>query len=123
MSESEDRREPAPTEQRGGAAPGEQEAQEKGAWAATAREGVVPAELGGSDAPEEALGEDPELGSEVLGRTAGSEAPATEAGIDPHGGDRADATTDGGPEVPAGGEPDLKDAASGPRQVDVESAG
>lgn len=111
-----------PSEQRGGAPPGEQEAREKGPWAARAREGVVPPELGGSDAPEERLPEDPELGGEVLGGPADSEQPATESGIDPAGGDRADATADGGPAAPAGGEPDLKDAASGPRQVDLESA-
>lgn len=112
-----------PSEQRGGAPPGEEEAREKGPWAARAREGVVPPELGGSDAPEERLPEDPELGGAVLGAPARSEAPATESGIDPGSGDQADATSDGGPDVPAGAEPDLKDAASGPRRVDVESAG
>jgi hypothetical protein len=111
-----------PTERRGGAPTGEQEAREKGPWAARAREGVVPAELGGSDAPAEQLAEDPELGSEVLGGRASSDAPATEAGIDRHAGDEADATTDGGTAVPAGAERDLKDAGRGPRQVDVESA-
>jgi hypothetical protein len=117
MTSSED---PKPSEQRGGAPTGEQEAREKGPWAAQAREGVVPAELGGSDAPAEQLPDDPELGGAVLGGPASSEAPATEEGIDPHGGDRADATTHGGPDVTA--EPDLKDAARGPRQVDVKSA-
>jgi hypothetical protein len=112
-----------PTEQRGGAPTGEREAREKGSWAAHAREGVVPAELGGSDAPEEQLPEDPELRSEVTGGPARSQAPATETGLDPHGGDQADATTHGGPEVPDGAEPDLKDAAAGPRQVDLDSAG
>ena len=112
-----------PSEWRGGAPTGEQEAEEKGPWAGRAREGVVPAELGGSDAPPELQSEDPELGSSVTGGPARSEAPATESGIDAAAGDRADATSDGGPEVPAEGEPDLKDAASGPRQVDVESAG
>jgi len=62
------------------------------------------------------------IGSSVLGRPALSDDPATETGVDPHGGDHADATSDGGPDVPEGVEPDLKDAASGPRQVDVESA-
>ena len=57
------------------------------------------------------LDEDPELGSESLGRTTGSNEPATEGGIDPAAGDRADATTDGGPEVPDRGEPDTKDVA------------
>ena len=112
-----------PTEQRGGSAVGDDEAREKGSWAATAQDGVVPAELGGSDAPSEVLAPDPELGSAVLGRPARSEDPATETGVDRSGGDHADATTDGGPDVPAGAEPDLKDAAVGPRQVDIESAG
>jgi hypothetical protein len=110
-----------PTEQRGGATPGEQEGREKGPWAAKAADGVVPAELGGSDAPGETLAEDPELSSSVLGETAVSEEPATESGIDRSAGDDADATSDGGAE-PAGAETDLKDAASVPRQVDVDSA-
>jgi hypothetical protein len=111
-----------PSEQRGGTTPGERESAEKGPWAAKAAEGVVPAELGGSDASREMLDDDAELGSSVLGATTGSDEPATEAGIDPASGDRADATTDGGPDVPAGAEPDLKDAAGGSRQVDRESA-
>ena len=136
MTESEDSRDPMrpsepgggrnparPSEQRGGTAPGEQEAREKGPWAARAGEGVVPAELGGSDAPAELLPEDPELGGAVLGGPVRSQQPATDAGIDPRGGERADATSDGGPSVPPGAEPDLKDAASGPRQVDIDSAG
>ena len=72
-----------PTEQRGGTTPGETEAREKGQWAATANEGVIPTELGGSDAPQEILAEDPELGSSVLGRTTGSNEPATEDSIGP----------------------------------------
>ena len=56
-----------PSEHRGGATAGDAEAREKGAWAGTASDGVVPAELGGSDAPRELLDEDPELGSAVLG--------------------------------------------------------
>ena len=109
-----------PTEQRGGSILEDNEAREKGPWAATAQDGIVPADLGGSDAPADLLPEDPELGTAVLGRRARSEHPATR--VDPHGGDHADATTDGGPDVPDGVEPDLKDAASGPRQIDVESA-
>jgi hypothetical protein len=112
-----------PSEQRGGSTPGEHEASEKGPWAAKASEGVVPAELGGSDAPREMLDDDPQLGSSVLGATTGSEEPATDTGVDPRGGDRADATTDGGADVPEDAEPDLKDAAAGARQVDRESAG
>jgi hypothetical protein len=101
-----------PTEQRGGTTPDESEAREKGSWAATSGEGVVPAELGGSDAPREMLAEDPQLGSSVLGATTGSDEPATDSGIDLGGGDNADATSDSGPDVPDGVEPDLKDAAT-----------
>jgi hypothetical protein len=118
----EDRDTLKPTEQRGGSVPGKDEARVKGPWAAKAQDGVVPAELGGSDAPADLLPEDPELGSSVLGRPARSEDPATDTGVDPHGGDHADATTDGGSVVPDGVAPDLKDAGSGPREVDVESA-
>jgi hypothetical protein len=110
-----------PSEQRGGTTPDEAEIREKGQWAETAAEGIVPAELGGSDAPREMLAEDPQLGSPVLGETTGSEEPATETGIDPSAGDEADATSDAGPEPPEEAEPDLKDAAGGPRQVDLDS--
>jgi hypothetical protein len=112
-----------PTEQRGGTTPDDEEARTKGPWAAKAAEGVVPAELGGSDAPEELLGDAPAMSSSVLGETTGSHEPATETGIDPRGGENADATTDGGaPGTTSTGEPDLKDAAAGPRQVDADSA-
>ena len=76
---------------------------DKGEWAQTADEGVVPDDLGGSEAP------DPELGSAVTGRTTGSEEPATEEGVDRAAGDAADATTDGGSEPPDGEESDQKD--------------
>jgi hypothetical protein len=113
-----------PSEQRGGATPGDEEAREKGEWAAAAQDGVVPSQLGGSDAPREMLDEDPELGSAVLGQTTGSAEPATDTGIDPSGGERADAVTDGGAAPPPPGhEPDLKDATAGPRAPDRESAG
>jgi hypothetical protein len=95
--------------------PGEDEARAKGEWAQTAVDGIVPAELGGSEAPEDKLDEDPQLTSEALGRTTGDDTPATTDGIDEHAGDRADATTDGGPATRA----DLKDAATGPRKVDL----
>jgi hypothetical protein len=112
-----------PSEQRGGTTPDEPEAREKGMWARTASDGIVPAELGGSDAPRDTLGEDPELGSAVLGVTTGSDEPATEDGIDTTGGDNADATTDGGPDLPPGAEPDLKDAATAAsRQPDPPTA-
>src|ERR1700754_3575844 len=108
-----------PSEQRGGTTPGDAEVSEKGQWAGTAAEGIVPAELGGSDAPRELLDDDPQLGSEALGETTGSDEPATETGVDPHAGDEADATSDGGPAQPEEGiEPDLKDAGAPPRQVD-----
>jgi hypothetical protein len=111
-----------PSEQRGGTTPGEGESREKGPWAAKAAEGVVPAELGGSDAPEEMLDDDPELGSSVLGGTSSTEEPATHTGVDPAAGDAADATSHGGAERPPDTEPDLKDAAAAPRQVDIDSA-
>jgi hypothetical protein len=113
-----------PTTQRGGSTPGTGEARDKGEWAATAQDGLVRAELGGSDAPEEMLDDDPQLGSAVLGTTTGSDEPATDAGIDRSSGANADAVTDGGPaSPPAGQEPDLKDAAAGPRQADRAGAG
>jgi hypothetical protein len=99
-----------PSEQRGGTTPDAAEIREKGPWSEVAAEGIVPAEEGGSDAPREMLAEDPQLGSEVLGETTGTDEPATETGIEPSAGDRADATTDAGPDVPDGAEPDLKDA-------------
>ena len=111
-----------PSEQRGGTTPDEAEGREKGEWAETADEGIVPAELGGSDAPREMLDEDPELGSEALGRTTGSDEPATEEGVDLSAGDNADATTDGGPERPEGEEPDMKDMGAAPRKSDADSA-
>jgi hypothetical protein len=111
-----------PSEQRGGTTPDEAEAREKGQWAGTADEGIVPAELGGSDAAREMLAEDPELGSSVLGETTGSDEPATESGVDLSGGDHADAVTDGGPDVPQDAEPDLKDVAAAARRADIESA-
>jgi len=118
---SDDEQKLQPSEQRGGGTPGDEEAREKGEWAAKAADGVVPTELGGSDAREELLPEDPELGSSVLGQTTGSAEPATEHGVDPQGGAQADAVTDGGSETKPGAEPDLKDATSGPRQVDLNS--
>ena len=72
--------------------------EDKGEWAETADEGVVPDELG---ADEDAA---------VLGRTTGSDEPATEDGVDLSAGDDADATSDGGVELPDDAEPDLKDA-------------
>ena len=107
-------------EQRGGSTPDKDEAREKGPWAAKAAEGVVPDELGGSDAPEEVLAEAPGMSDAALGETTGSNEPATEGGIDPAGGDRADATTHGGAEPAEGGEPDLKDVATAARKADAE---
>jgi hypothetical protein len=114
-----------PSEQRGGTTPDTQEAAEKGDWAGQAAEGVVPAEQGGSDAPREMLGEDPELGSTVLGATTDSDEPATESGIDLSLGDNADATSHGGANLPdeEGVEPDVKDGAAMPgKQADWEAA-
>lgn len=124
MAGSDDEQGPVkPSEQSGGTTPDEAETREKGPWSEVASEGLVPAELGGSDAPDELLAADPELGSSVLGETTGSDEPATEAGVDLSGGDDADATSDAGPEVPEGMEPDLKDAATTHPHPDGESAG
>ena len=111
-----------PSEQRGGTTPDEAEAREKGEWAGTADEGIVPAEQGGSDAPREMLDEDPQLDSSVLGETTGSDEPATEGGIDLSAGDSADAVTDGGADPPEDAEPDTKDIGVAPRRPDAESA-
>ena len=107
-----------PSEQRGGTTPDDAEAREKGQWAGRAAEGVVPPDLGGSDAPREMLDEDPELDSAVLGRTTGSDEPATEAGIDLSAGDDADAVSDGGAEPPDDAEPDVKDISAASRRPD-----
>ena len=112
-----------PSEQRGGTTPDDAEAREKGEWGATAADGVVPAELGGSDAPREMLAEDPELDSAVLGRTTGSDEPATEDGVDLSAGDDADAASDGGSDIPEDAEPDLKDIGAASRRQDTDSAG
>ena len=114
--------EQTPSEQRGGTTPDAAEAREKGEWAGKSGDGVVPAELGGSDAPREMLDEDPELESSVLGRTTGSDEPATESGIDLSAGDQADATTDGGNVVAEGEEPDTKDIGAPTRQPNTDNA-
>jgi hypothetical protein len=78
---SDERRDPdelnvKPSEQRGGSTPGDAEAKRKGPWAAKAAEGVVPAELGGSDAPEEMLAA---LTSFLAAYREGAPAPAASA--------------------------------------------
>ena len=70
----------------------------------------MPAELGGADAPPEMLDDDPELESEVLGRTTGSRRSRRPR----MGSTSTPATTrtrpaQGGPD-PERAEPDLKDA-------------
>jgi hypothetical protein len=120
MDSEEPRDQPAAGERQGGEPLGDAEAKEKGPWAARADEGIVPDELGQSDAEPEA--EDGALGGSVVGKTTGSDEPATDDGVDLSAGDNADATTDGGPSGAPGVEPDLRDAASGPRESDVQSA-
>lgn len=121
MSRRDDQRKDVPPgEQQGGTPIGDGEAREKGPWAAQAAEGIVPGELGAdAEAPDD---EQPDLGGSVVGSTTGSDTPATEQGVDLEGGRNADATTDGGPAPSNSGEPDLKDAAAGPRQVDLKAA-
>jgi hypothetical protein len=78
--------------------------EEKGEWAETADEGIVPDELSGDDE------------SGPVGRRAETDEPATEEGVDRAAGDRADAVTDGGAEPPPDVEPDLKDVAAAARE-------
>jgi hypothetical protein len=101
----------APTEGKGGAVPSGEEYDAKGDAAVVAREGIVPAELGGSDASGDLLPEDPELKTDVTGGFASDpDVTATDGGVDLSGGDNADATSIGGPSHLDGPEPDLKDA-------------
>lgn len=116
MTDSDQEKGQTPSEQRGGRTPDQTESREKGEWAGKAEEGVVPADLGGSDAPREMLDEDPELDSTVLGETTDSDEPATEGGVDLSAGDDADAPSDGGPERPEDAEPDQKDIGAPPRE-------
>jgi hypothetical protein len=82
--------------------------EDKGEWAETAEEGVVPDALG-----EERLDDkEPELAGAVTGETTGDDSPATAEGIDLGAGDNADAVTDGGPKAPEDAEPDLKDVGA-----------
>ena len=78
---------------------------DKGEWAETADE----------------LGADEDAA--VLGRTTGSDEPATEDGVDLSAGDDADATSDGGVELPDDAEPDLKDAMGAHQRPDADAAG
>ena len=110
-----------PSEGRGGTNASDAEAAEKGGWVENAQDGIVPAELGGSDAPEEMLEEAPGMNDAALGRTTGSDEPATEEGVDLSAGDDADATSDGGVELPEGAEPDLKDAMGAHNRPDADA--
>jgi hypothetical protein len=78
------------------------EHEDKGEWARTAEEGLVPDALGADS-------DDPSVG-----RTTGDDRPATSSGVDESAGDGADAVRDGGPKVRR----DLKDAGAMPREVD-----
>jgi len=84
--------------------------EDKGEWAETADEGIVPDELSAEE------------GASYVGREAESDEPATEEGIDLGAGDNADATTQGGQNRPEDEEPDLRDVSGGPRKVDLDSA-
>ncbi|MEA2266138.1 MAG: hypothetical protein QOE27_1721 [Solirubrobacteraceae bacterium] len=114
-----------PTEQRGGTTEASEEATQKGDWVDDSDTGIVPPELGGSDAPREMLDDDPQLGSSVLGQTTGSDEPATDdGGVDLSGGDNADATEQGGPDLPPEGvEPPQAHAPAASREPDAEQMG
>ena len=100
-----------PTERSGGTNPDEAEAREKGGWGGEVADGIAAAELGGSDAPAEIQPDDPQLGSEVIGRSTGSDEPATPGGVPTDAGDNADATSDGGPDLPPASEEPVQSAA------------
>jgi hypothetical protein len=86
-----------PTEGRGGAIPSGSEFDEKGEAAHVATDGIVPAGLGGSDAPADLQAEDPQLSSSVLGGGYASDPNVTATGgVDLSAGDNADATSNGG---------------------------
>jgi hypothetical protein len=112
-----------PTEGRGGTTPDAREIRAKGSSIEAAATGIVPAELGGSDAPREVVAKDSDLDDSVLGRPAGSDEPATEEGVDLAAGDNADATSDEGPAIPKSAEPDLKDIAAARTNADKHTAG
>ena len=77
--------------------------EDKGEWAKTADEGIVPDALSADD-------DDPSVG-----RTTGDDTPATSEGVDLWAGNTADAVTDGGAKPPEDAEPDLKDAGQADR--------
>ena len=122
MAES-DREHVKPTEQRGGTTPDETEARVKGEWAGSVDQGIVPAELGGSDAPEELLGDDPELGSAVLGRRPGQMNQQPMTGLIPTAARTLMRHRTAVPKLPKGAEPDLKDAAAAQVAEEKESSG
>src|SRR3954453_8076856 len=99
-----------PEEQRGGTTPDGRGLGEKGVWGEGARDGIVPRD-----------DEADRLDDAALGRTTGSDEPATEEGIDLSAGDNADATSDGGGELPEEGEPALKDAMGAHHRPEAES--
>lgn len=110
----------APTEGRGGAVPTGSEYGEKGDAADVATDGIVPAGLGGSDAPADLhQAPTPEMGTEVLGGYASDpDVTATDGGVDLSAGDNADATTNGGPDRVEG----TPDASAVQTQPDAEAA-
>ena len=113
----------APSEQRGGSTPDDARRRARGPWQATAQDGLVPAELGGSDAPpEDARRRSRSSAAGCSGATTGSDEPATETGVDLTAGDSADAVTDGGPDPTEAAEPDLKDVAAAAREAGKDSA-
>ncbi|HEY5195914.1 MAG TPA: hypothetical protein VIJ51_02680 [Solirubrobacteraceae bacterium] len=110
----------APTEGRGGAAPTGSEFHEKGDAADVAADGIVPAGLGGADAPGDLQQEaTPEMGTEVLGGYATDpDVTATDGGVDLSAGDNADATSNGGAALVEG----TPDASAVQTQPDPDDA-
>ena len=96
---------------------------EKGEWAGTASEGSSRRSSADPTPRPRCSTDDPSWEAPRLGRTTGSDEPATDGGIDPAAGDNADATTDGGPRLPDGAEPDTKDVAAAAVQREKDDAG
>ena len=79
------------------------------------RRAMVPGHKGG-------LAADRGLRAALGGAALALDVPTLIEGIDLSAGDHADAVTDGGPELPAEAEPDLKDVAAAARQADADAS-
>ena len=109
------------TNEKGGAEPTEEELRAKGPWAALPAKASCPPRRE-TRTRRASCWPDPELPAPSLGATTGSDEPATESTGRPERRRQRRRRRDGGAKPPEDAEPDLKDAAAMPRQVDVDSA-